>query len=122
MTEHASPGPEPRLDAEWLDREHYWRRKLGRIRLGVEPVEEQLAKYRRVTWMLTAVPLGLSMMFVGLFSAFARPDVGIVSALVLFLPVIVVAWIDYGLLSRRVACYLTEVEEHRKRRANSGRT
>src|SRR3954467_8392447 len=110
MTEHASPGPDPTLDAEWLDRERYWRRKLGRIRLGAEPVEEQLAKYRRVTWGLTAVPLGLALMFVALFAAFRRPDVGLVVSGILFLPVVLLAWIDYGLLSRRVARYSRELE------------
>ena len=122
MTDRPSPDPGPTLDADWLDRERYWRRKLGRVRLGAEPVEEQLAKYRRVTWMLTAVALGLSMMFVGLFAAFGRPGVGMVIALILLMPVIVLAWMDFALLSRRVARYSRELEEHCKRRATSGRT
>jgi hypothetical protein len=110
------------LDADWQARAGYWQRKLGRIRLGAEPVEEQLVKYRRVTWMLTAVPLGLSTMFVALFAAFRRPDVGLIVSGVLFLPVVLFAWIDYGLLSRRVARYLREFDEHRARRSTSGRT
>ncbi len=40
----------PSLDRPWRllgeTRERYWRGKLGRIRLGVEPIEEQMAKYR----------------------------------------------------------------------------
>src|SRR2546430_616305 len=117
MSEQRQPPtePEPSPDAAWVDRERYWRRKLGRIRLGAEPVDEQLAKYRRVTWMLTAVPLGLALVFVALFSAFRRPDVGAVVALVLFAPVVVVAWIDFGLLSRRVMRYSRELEQHRRR-------
>lgn len=117
------PEPDPSLDADadWEARQRYWRRKLGRIRLGAEPVEEQLAKYRRVTWMLTAVPLGLGLMFVGLFAAFRRPDVGVVLALVLLSPVVVLAWIDFGLLSLRVARYTRERDQHGRRSA-PGRT
>jgi hypothetical protein len=35
---------------EWQERERQWQRRLGRLRLGAEPIAEQLAKYRRVTW------------------------------------------------------------------------
>jgi hypothetical protein len=111
------PGDDP-----WLERQHYWKRKLGRIRLGAEPVEEQVARYRRVTWMLTAVPVGLALMFVGLFTAFRRPDVGGILALVLFLPVVVVAWVDFTLLRRRVAAYLREREAHTRGASHPGRT
>ena len=60
------------LEARWRLREAYWRRKLGRLRLGVEPIEEQLARYRRVTWALTAVPSVLAVMFLTLFWVFSR--------------------------------------------------
>jgi hypothetical protein len=116
------PEPEPGPDADWQRRERYWRRKLGRIRLGAEPIGDQVAKYRRVTWMLTAVPLVLALIFVGLFTAFGRPDVGGVLALVLFLPMIVVAWVDFGLLSLRAGRYLRELEAQRGRRSTPGRT
>ncbi len=118
------PEPKPSLDADWQMRERYWSRKLGRIRLGAEPIEDQLAKYRRVTWMLTAVPLLLAAVIVGLFTAFRRPDVGGVLALVLFLPVFVVAWIDFGLLRLRANRYLREREAYRNRSRQStpGRT
>src|SRR3954454_3916286 len=99
------PRTEAESDAAWLDRERYWRRKLGRLRLGVEPLEEQLARYRRVTWMLTAVPLIIGLMFLGLFTAFRRPDVGLVVASILLLPIVVIAWIDDALLRRRAARY-----------------
>ena len=52
-------------------------RKLGRLRLGVEPLEEQLARYRRVTWGLTAVPAVIGADVPGLFAAFGGPDVGV---------------------------------------------
>jgi hypothetical protein len=116
MATPADPPPTaPASDPEWDARLAYWRRRLGRVRLGAEPVEEQLARYRRVTWMLTAIPLALSLMFIGLFAAFQRPDVGAVLALVLFAPLVAVAWLDHVLLSRRVAAYLRELHDHQAR-------
>src|SRR5437660_3630351 len=110
----AAPDPrqEPDPASDWPQRELYWRRKLGRIRLGAEPIEEQVARYRRVTWMLTAVPLALALMFVGLFAAFRRADVGVVLASILLLPVVALAWVDFGLLRLRVARYTRELEAH----------
>ena len=100
-----SPDPP---DPAWIDRERYWRRKLGRIQLGAEPVGEQLARYRRVTWMLTAVTLGVGAMIVGLFAAFRRPDIGLILAAILFAPVLSVAWFDHLRLGRLVARYQRE--------------
>ena len=89
--------PEPtslaELDATWSARKTYWARKLGRLRLGVEPIEEQLAKYRRVTWMLTAIPAFFSAFLFTLFAVFRRPDIGLVAAAILFLPIIAGAWL-----------------------------
>ncbi len=104
-------------DAAWSARLQYWRRKLRRLRLEAEPLETQLARYRRVTWALTAIPLALALMFVALFSAFRRPDVGIVLALILLAPVVVVAWIDDGLLRRRASLYTRELAEQHRRTA-----
>jgi hypothetical protein len=105
----------PSDDAEWDIRLRYWRRKLGRLRLGVEPIAEQLARYRRVTIMLTAIPLALGAFFLALFSAFGRPDVGAVFALSVLGPVIAVAWLDFGLMSRRAARFGRELREHETR-------
>lgn len=96
------------LDSHWRARESQWRRKLGRLRLGVEPIEEQLARYRGVTWALTAVPSVLGLMFVALFAAFGRPDIGLIVDAILLLPIIAVAWLDYALLARRARRYLEE--------------
>jgi len=111
--------PRPTADPAWQARERYWQRKLGRIRLGAEPIDEQLARYRRVTWMLTALPLALALFFVGLFTAFRRPDVGAIVAGVLLLPIVVIAWIDFGLLRLRVTRYQREVRDHQKRTEHS---
>jgi hypothetical protein len=48
--------------------------------------------------------------------------VGLVVSGILFLPIVLLAWIDYGLLSRRVARYSRELDEHRARKATPGRT
>jgi hypothetical protein len=116
-----SPGPHTPDDDDRAARRRYWRRKLGRLRLGAEPIEEQLARYRRVTWMLTAIPIGIGLMFVGLFAAFDRPDVGALLSAVLLAPVVLVAWADDALLRARARRYLRECADPERRRTASGR-
>jgi hypothetical protein len=99
---------EGELETRWRHRENQWRRKLGRLRLGVEPIEEQLARYRRVTWSLTVIPFVLAVMFLTLFTVFGRPDVGLILVSILLLPIILGAWLDYALLSWRARRYLVE--------------
>ncbi len=94
----------------------------GRLRLGVEPLEDQLARYRRVTWMLTAVPLGIALLFVSLFAAFRRPEIGLIVAAILLLPIIVFAWVEYGLLVFRVARYTREHATAAQQQTTRGRT
>lgn len=103
-------------DEPWHERQRYWQRRLRRIRFGAEPVEEQVERYRRVTWALTAVPLAIGLMFVGLFGAFRRPDLGLLLAVVLLLPVISIAWLDFFLLNRRVNEYLQERAKYEQRK------
>ena len=102
--------PEPRTiaPADWADRQRRWARKLGRLRLGAEPLGIQLARCRRVTWVLTAVAATVALMFVALFAAFGRPGVGAVVAGVLLGPVAAIAWLDYAILSRRASAYERE--------------
>ncbi len=102
------------VDALWLTREAYWRRKLGRVRLGVEPVQDQLARIRRVTWSLTVVPGLLAVVFVLLFASFARADLGLILVSVLLLPIILGAWFDYLNLRRHVRRYQAERSAYRK--------
>ncbi len=104
---------EDELESRWRDREKRWRRKLGRLRLGVEPIPEQLTRYRRVTLGLTVVPSVLAVMFLTLFTVFGRPDIGLVVVTVILLPIILGAWLDYGLLSWRARRYLAELAAHR---------
>jgi hypothetical protein len=92
----------------WAERQRAWQRRLGRLRLGAEPLEEQLARYRRVTWALTAIPTAIGVLFVALFTAFHRPDIGLIVAAVLFVPVVGWAWVEDWRLHRRAASYEAE--------------
>jgi len=96
------------LESRWRDRERHWARKLGRIRLGVEPIEEQLARYWRSTLGLMVVPAIIAMMFLSLFAAFGRADIGLVVVGVFFVPLILFAWLGYRTMERRAAGYLAE--------------
>jgi hypothetical protein len=106
----------PGSPTDWEARQRDWGRRLGRLRLGAEPIEVQLERYRRVTWVLTAIPAFLALFFVGLFTAFGRPDIGSVLAAVLLLPVVTIAWLDYARLHGRAMGYLRELREHERRR------
>jgi hypothetical protein len=100
------------LDSRWQLREKAWRHKLGRLRLGVEPIEQQLARYRRVTWALSVVPSVLAVMFLTLFTVFGRPDIGLLLIAILLLPIVLVAWFDYARLARRAGRYLVELSTY----------
>jgi hypothetical protein len=108
--------PEGELESRWRQRELQWRRKLGRLRLGVEPIEEQLARYRRVTWVLTVVPSLLGLMFLTLFGVFGRPDIGLIFDGIVLLPIVVGAWLDYAVLARRANRYIAELGEYVRER------
>ena len=98
--------------------ERNWARRLGRLRLGVEPLEEQLTRYRRTTWALAVVPGIIALMFLTLFTVFGRPDIGFAVILILFVPMILFAWVGYARLKRRAAAYLADrarFEEEKKR-------
>jgi hypothetical protein len=96
------------LETRWRERENEWRRKLGRIRVGVEPVEEQLARYRRVMWALVALPAFLGVAFISLFTAFRHPGIGVLLAALLMMTIGLGARVDYMLLERRARLYLAE--------------
>jgi hypothetical protein len=100
------------LDTQWRLREGRWRYQLGRLRLGVEPLGEQLVRYRRVTWALTVVPSLLALMFLTLFGVFGRPDIGLIFVAIVLAPIVLGAWIDYTLLAKRARRYLAEHDEY----------
>jgi len=109
------PGSLHDLETRWSARMKYWARTLGRLRLGVEPIEDQLTRYRRVTWLLTAVPGFLSTFLFCLFAVFRRPDIGLFVAALLFLPIVLGAWFGYFLLERRGRRYLAELADYQWR-------
>jgi hypothetical protein len=123
-TKTSTPNTSDDLEANWRAREDYWRRKLGRLRLGVEPIGEQLARYRRVTWALTAVPAALAVFFFTLFAVFGYPLVGLVLDAVILLPIVLGAWADYALMAARARRYRVEaarfVRERERLRPASG--
>jgi hypothetical protein len=104
------------LEARWRLRESYWRRKLGRLRLGVEPIEDQLDRYRRVTWVLTAVPSILGIGFVTLFTIFGRPDIGLILVAAILMPVVLGAWWDYAMMAGRARRYAREADDYLRHR------
>jgi hypothetical protein len=124
MMERKASMPEDDLESRWRLRENEWRRKLGRLRLRVEPIEDQLTRYRRVTWVLTALPSFLALVFITLFAIFGRPGIGLVVAAILWLPIVIGAWFDYAILARRARRYLAESSEYcrLKERAMTGTT
>jgi hypothetical protein len=95
-------------DQDWAERELYWRRKLRRLRFGVEPLAVQLEKYRKVTIALSFVCAGIALLFLMIFTAFERPDIGAAVVLVLLAPIVGWAWLDYRKLAARVATYEAE--------------
>ena len=111
-TTSSIPNAAEDLEATWRVREEFWRRKLGRLHLGVEPIEEQLARYRRVTWALTAVPAVLAIFFFTLFVVFGYPRVGLVLDAIILLPIVMGAWADYALMASRARRYRGEYDRY----------
>ncbi len=110
-----STRPDPDFDPDWNDRLIYWRRALGRLRLGVEPIEYQLLRYRRATIVLTLIPCGIGLIFIALFTAFRRPDIGLIMTAVFLVPIVSLAWLDYARLRSRALTYLRESHDHDQR-------
>ena len=102
-------------DRDWSERELYWRSRLRRLRFGVEPLPVQVERYRKVTIALSAVSAGVALMFLMIFSAFRRPDIGLILIAVLFVPMVSIAWLDFRKLAGRV----DEYERERERRNGS---
>ena len=94
-----------------LGRDQGWRRRLRRLDLG-SPIEPQLDRHRRVTIALTAVSSAVGLMFLAIFGAFGRPDVGGLLVGASILPVIGWAWLDHRTLRARAIAYLRERASH----------
>jgi hypothetical protein len=108
------------LEDRWRRRRAEWARKLGRLRLGAEPIEEQLARYRRVTIGLAIVPGVMSLIFLSLFSVFGRPDIGVLIVLLFFGPIALFSWLGYRGLARKAAAFRDEEARFEAERARLG--
>ncbi|MFO0953649.1 MAG: hypothetical protein U0835_21340 [Isosphaeraceae bacterium] len=115
MIRSREAGPE-----DWEARQRYWRRRLSRLRFGAEPLEAQVERYRRATWVLTAIPAAIAVFIITLFSLFGNLKVGAVLAAVLFLPIVATAWIDFARLNRGVQAYLRELQQFETRSPAEG--
>jgi hypothetical protein len=119
-TNTSTPASLQELEAQWHLRQAYWRRKLGRLRLGVEPIEEQLARYRRVTWVLTAVPSLVGAMIFAIFAAFRRPDIGLKFVAIILLPIVLGSWWDYYRMTAKARRYHREADRYLRERERLG--
>ncbi len=85
-------------------------RKLGRrIRLGAEPIGRQLDLRFRAIVAMTGILAGVGSMFLAIFAAFGRPDVGFAVGGLILGPVAAWAWLDFALLRHRALAYDREV-------------
>lgn len=100
--------PETSRETTWDARRSYWQRRLRRLVLDAEPIEEQLARYRRATWGLTVAPLVMGSILVALFTAFGAPAIGLTVAGLLMAPIVAFAWLDDWRLRRTAAAYQRE--------------
>lgn len=101
------------------DRLRHWTQRLGRLRLGAEPLEVQVAKYRRTAIALTIVPAIIGLLFLALFSAFERPDIGLLLAALVIIPIAGPVWFGQAKLARRAEAFEREC---RAARATEGGT
>ena len=104
----------------WPDRQRAWQRRLRRIRLGAEPVEEQVERLRRVTWGLTIVAAGIGLLFFALFAAFREPLIGLVFGGGLTGPIIALAWWSFVRTRRAAVAYLRERDDFASSRTPVG--
>ncbi len=91
-----------------VDREAYWRGKLGAIRIGAEPVEAQLRRRFLAMLVITGLTAMIGLMLLAIFVAFGRSDVGLRVAGVVILPATLWFWLDYWTLRGRVNAYRRE--------------
>jgi len=89
-----------------------WQRKLRRLRLGAEPIEDQLRRLRRATWAGTVVAGWIGLFILGLFTAFGRPLIGLAFGGGLSAPILAWMWAS-DLRTHRLARRYVEEEAAR---------
>ena len=99
------------LSEAWPERQRLWVRELGRVRLGIEPIPQQLKRYQGVAWVITIIAALMGLFIAALFTAFKAPGTGLIVSGILFVPVIVSAWLGYWKMESRAIAYLREKAE-----------
>lgn len=111
MTEIETEPQLPSQSRDRIERQEYWSRRLGRIRLGVEPLRDQLARLRKVSIVATLVILFIGLFMFMLFVVFGRPDIGAIVAAIAILPLCGLAWSEDWKCHRRVREYERELSQ-----------
>jgi hypothetical protein len=110
MTLPASdPRSEPSIP-DWSSRQREWQRRLPRLRLEAEPIEEQLDRYRRATIGLSAVTAAIAGIILIVFTLFGAPWFGLLLSLVPAGAVIGAAWRSHQRLRLAAVQYLLDRE------------
>jgi len=91
-------------------REIDWQRKLRPIRVGAEPILDQLRRRFQAMLLMTGLTSMIALMMLAIFAGFGRPDVGLGVAGLIVLPVTSWIWLDYLLLRSRTFAYWRERE------------
>jgi hypothetical protein len=69
---------------------------------------DQVARNFRAMVALTGISVVVAMMFLAIFAAFGRADIGAILSGVLLGPVVVLAWLDFAILRFRAARHSPE--------------
>lgn len=74
-------------------------------------IKDQLERLRQLTIVLTVVPGIMATIILVLFTIFGRPDIGLLAVLLIFGPIIALAWYDYLRIARQAHLYLASKSE-----------
>lgn len=91
-----------------------WRVRLARLSPYTLEINEQLDRLYQLTIALTIVPGIMAAIILTLLTAFGRPDIGLIAILIIFGPIIALAWRDYRRIARQARAYLASIEPSNK--------
>ena len=80
-------------------------RSAGRLRPDAEPIDVQLTRHRAAFHALAGVTTAIAAVFFALFAAFDRPGVGLLVAILFWLPIVGFSWRDQVQLAREAQAY-----------------
>lgn len=108
MTLPASDSRSEPSSLDWPSRQREWQRRLPRLRLEAEPIEEQVERYRRATIALSVITAGIAAIILILFTLFGAPWFGVFLSLLPAGAVISAAWRSHQRLRHASAQYLLD--------------